>query len=126
MNWGVRRAAQFLVVNRVQDEAGYIATFLASSSHIMATNDTKDWSDLLDVALFEADRVNVQRRIEHATDAIHRRMEELQKDEPAGSISERAALRNALTTLADLQKIAYARKPSGSVRCEGGKAIIGD
>ena len=78
----------------------------------MATNETKDWSDLLDVALFEADGVTLARRIEHATDAIHRRMEELQKDEPAGSISERVALRNALTTLADLQRIAYARKPS--------------
>ena len=54
----------------------------------MATNGTKDWSDLLDVALFEADRANLQRRMEHATDAIHRRMEELQKDEPAGSISQ--------------------------------------
>lgn len=91
----------------------------------MATNDTKDWSDLLDVALFEADRVNLRRRMEHATEAIHRRMEELQKDEHPGSISERVALRNALTTLADLQKIAYARKPSGSVRREGGQAIRG-
>jgi hypothetical protein len=91
----------------------------------MATNETKDWSDLLDVALFEADRVTLARRIEHATDAIHSRMEELLKDEHAGSISERVALRNALTTLADLQKIAYARKPSGSIRREGGQAIGG-
>jgi hypothetical protein len=89
----------------------------------MATNDTKDWSDLLDVALFEADRVTLRERMEHATDAIHRRMEELLKDESAGSISERVALRNALTTLADLQKIAYARRPSGSVRRERGQAI---
>ena len=91
----------------------------------MAANNTKDWSDLLDVVLFEADRVNLQRRMEHATEAIHRRMEELQKDEHAGSISERVALRNALTTLADLQRIAHARKPSGSVRREGGHAIRG-
>ena len=91
----------------------------------MAANNTKDWSDLLDVVLFEADRVNLQRRMEHATEAIHRRMEELQKDEHPGSISERVALRNALTTLADLQRIAYARKPSGSVRGEGGHAIRG-
>jgi hypothetical protein len=91
----------------------------------MATNDTKDWSDLLDVALFEADRVHLQRRMEHATNAIHSRMEELVKDENANSISERVALRNALTTLADLQKIAYARKPSGSVRREGGQVIGG-
>ena len=89
----------------------------------MATNDTKDWSELLDVALFEADRVHLQQRVEHATDAIQRRMEELLKDEHASSISERVALRNALTTLADLQRIAYARKPSGSVGRERGQAI---
>ncbi len=89
----------------------------------MATNDTKDWSDLLDVALFEPDRVNLRRRMEHATDAIRRRMEELQKGEQAGSISERLALRNALETLADLQKIAFTRKPPGSVRREGGQTI---
>jgi hypothetical protein len=91
----------------------------------MAANNTKDWSDLLDVVLFEADRVNLQRRMEHATEAIHRRMEELLRDEHPGSISERVALRNALTTLADLQKIAYARKPSGRVSREGGQAIRG-
>jgi hypothetical protein len=49
-------------------------------------------------------------------------MEELLKDEHASSISERVALRNALTTLADLQRIAYARKPSGSVGRERGQA----
>ena len=91
----------------------------------MATNDTNDWSDLLDVVLFEADRVSLGQRMEHATDAIHRRMEDLLKDEHAGSISERVALRNALTTLADLQRIAYARKPNGRVRREGGQAISG-
>ena len=77
----------------------------------------------MDVALFEADRVHLRQRMEHATDAIHRRMEELLKDEHAGSISERVALRNALTTLADLQKVANARKPSGSVGRERGQAI---
>ena len=91
----------------------------------MATNDTKDWSDLLDVALFEADRANLQRRMEHATEAIHRRMEELLNDQDAGSVSERLALRNALETLADLQKIAYARKPSGSVNRESRRGIGG-
>ena len=91
----------------------------------MATKDNKGWSELLDVVLFEADRVNLRQRMEHATDAIHRRMEELLKDESAGSISERVALRNALTTLADLQKIAYARKPSGRVSRESGQAIGG-
>ena len=91
----------------------------------MAKNDTKDWSDLLDVALFEADRVNLRRRMEHATDAIHRRMKELLNDENAGSNSERVALRNALATLADLQKIASVRKPNASVRRESGQATRG-
>ena len=89
----------------------------------MDTNDAKGWSELLDVALFEADRGNLQRRMEHATDAIHRRMEELLKVENAGCISERVALRNALTTLADLQKVANTRKPSGSVGRASGQAI---
>ncbi len=91
----------------------------------MATNDTTGWSELLDVALFEADRATLRRRMEHATDAIHRRTEELLNDQDAGSVSERLALRNALSTLADLQRIANARKPSGSVRREGGQAISG-
>jgi len=91
----------------------------------MAANNTDNWSDLLDVALFEADRATLRRRMEHATDAIHRRMEELLNNQDAGSISERRALRNALTTLADLQKIAYARKPSGRVSRESGRAITG-
>jgi hypothetical protein len=91
----------------------------------MATNDTKGWSELLDVALFEADRINLRQRMELATDAIHRRMEELLEGEDAESISERVALRNALITLADLQKIAHTRKPSTSVRRESGQAIRG-
>ena len=89
----------------------------------MATNDTTGWSELLDVALFEADRASLRQRMEHATEAIHRRMEELLNDQDTGSISERLALRNALETLADLQRIAYARKPSGSVRRETGQAL---
>ena len=91
----------------------------------MATTDTSDWSDLLDVVLFQADRVTLGKYMEQATDAIEKRMEELQKDEQEGSISERLALRNALETLADLQRIAHARKHSGSVRREGGQAIRG-
>jgi hypothetical protein len=91
----------------------------------MATNDTNDWSDLLDVALFEADRASLGQYMEQATAAIHRRMEELLKDEPAGSISERVALRNALATLADLQRIACGRKPNGRVSRESGRAIGG-
>jgi len=91
----------------------------------MGMNDTKGWSELLDVALFEEDKINLRQRMELATDAIHRRMEELLTDENADTSSERVALRNALTTLADLQKIAYARKPSTSVRGESGQAIRG-
>ena len=90
----------------------------------MAANDTKGWSELLDVVLFEADRISLQQRVQHATDAIHRRMEELLKGEDASSVSERVALRNALTTLADLQKIS-ARKPSGRVSRGSGQAISG-
>jgi hypothetical protein len=89
----------------------------------MATNDTKGWSELLDVALFEANRVNLRKRMEHATEAIHRRMAELLNEQDASSISERLALRNALETLSDLQKIAYTRKPSGRVSRESGQAI---
>ena len=48
----------------------------------MATNDTQGWSELLDVVLFEPDRVNLRQRMEHATDAIHRRMEELLSEQP--------------------------------------------
>lgn len=91
----------------------------------MATNDTKGWSELLDVVLFEPGRANLRQRMEHATNAIHRRMEELLKDENAGSNSERVALRNALTTLADLQKITLGRKPSGRVSRESGRAVGG-
>ena len=103
----------------------YCGSSLASGSHIMGTNDTKGWSELLDVALFEANRTNLRKRMEHATDAIHRRMEELRNDEDASSNSERLALRNALETLADLQKIAYTRKPSGRVSRENGRTISG-
>jgi hypothetical protein len=88
----------------------------------MATNGTKDWSELLDVALFEADRVHLRQRMEHATDAIHRRMEELLKDEHAGSISERVAPRNALATLAfqSMEPGAVARTSTVSSEATGG------
>jgi len=91
----------------------------------MTTNDTKDWSELFDVALFGASRINLAHRMERATNAIHRRMEELLEDENAGSIGERIALRNALATLADLQKIASVRKPNGTVNRESGQATTG-
>ena len=91
----------------------------------MATNDTKDWSELFDSALFKADRVKLKQRMKHATEAIHSRIQELLKDENAENISERIALRNALTTLADLQKIVNARKPNGSVGRVSGQAASG-
>ena len=91
----------------------------------MTTNDTRDWSELFDVALFEADRINLRQRMESATNAIQRRMEELLEDENAASISERIALRNALTTLADLQKMASVRKPNGTVNRGRGQAVSG-
>jgi len=92
----------------------------------MATNDRTGWSELLDIALFEPSRAKLRQRIERAKDAIQKRMEEMLKDENAGSnVSERVALRNALTTLADLEKIASARKPSERVSHEGDRAITG-
>ena len=89
----------------------------------MATNDTKGWSELLDVALFEADREVLRQHIKLATEAINRRMKELLKDEHVDNISERLSLRDALSTLADLRRIAFARKPSGSVNRESAHAI---
>jgi len=83
----------------------------------MATNDMGDWRELFDVALFEPNRVKLRQRIERATDAINKRIDALTKDqnENEGGISEYIALRDALTTLADLHKIVYARKPSASI-----------
>ena len=90
----------------------------------MATNDTGDWRELFDVALFEPNRVKLRQRIEHARHAINNRLDALMKDrnENGRSISEQIALRDALTTLAELHKIAYARKPSVRVSGEGGRA----
>jgi hypothetical protein len=39
---------------------------------------------ILDVALFEAGRATLRRRMEHATEAIHRTMEELLNEQDAG------------------------------------------
>jgi hypothetical protein len=54
--------------------------------------------------------------MEQATEAIHRRREELLKGEDATSVSERVVLRKALTTLADLQRIAYAWDVQTAIR----------
>ena len=94
----------------------------------MATNDTKDWNELVDLALFEPNRIKLRQRIEHAKDAIQKRMEEMLKNEnqnAGSSISERVALRNALTTLADLHNVAYARKPNGRDSRDSRQAITG-
>ena len=90
----------------------------------MTTNDTGDWRELFEVALFEPERVKMRQRIDHARDAIHNRIEDLlERQKPKrGSISEHIALRDALATLADLYKIAYARKRSANVGGEGAAA----
>ena len=91
----------------------------------MAANDTGDWRELFDVALFEPNRVKLRQRIERAKDALNTRIDALMKDqnENGGRISEYIALRDALTTLADLHKIAYARKPSASISGQGRRGI---
>ena len=90
----------------------------------MTTNDTGDWRDLFDVALFEPNRVKLRKRIEHARQAINERLEVLmnQQGESGRDMSERIALNDALTTLTELHKIVYARKASVHVGGEGGRA----
>jgi hypothetical protein len=97
---------------------------MLSRRHIMPTVDTGDWHELFDVALFEPNKSKLRQRIEHARHAISNRLEALMKDqnETGRSVSEQIALRDALTTLAELHKIAYARKPSASVSGERGSA----
>jgi hypothetical protein len=90
----------------------------------MATNDTGEWRELFDVALFEPNRVKLRQRIERARQAINNRMDALLKDQSESGriISERIALSDALTTLAELHTIIYARKPSTSARGQSGRA----
>lgn len=90
----------------------------------MTPNDTGDWRDLFDVALFEPNRVKLRKRIECARHAINDRLEVLMKQPSEGGreMSERIALNDALTTLTELQRIVYARKPSAHVGGEGGRA----
>lgn len=89
----------------------------------MAMNDTGDWRDLFDVALFEPDRGKLRRRIERARHAINDRLDALTKEqsESGRTISERIALSDALTTLTELHRIVYARKPSARAGGEGGR-----
>ena len=81
-------------------------------------NFAADWRELFDVALFEPNRVKLRRRIERAKHAINDRLEVLMhdKNENGRIVSERIALSDALTTLAELHKIVYSRKTSPSVR----------
>jgi hypothetical protein len=99
--------------------------FMFRRRRLMAANDTGDWRELFDVALFEPNRVKLRQRIEGAKDAINTRIDALMKDqnENGSGISEYIALRDALTTLADLHKIAYARKPSASISGQGRRGI---
>jgi|ERR1700736_3332368 hypothetical protein len=92
----------------------------------MATNDTGDWRELFDVALFEPSRLKLRRRIGDARNAITNRLDALRKDqtENGRTISERIALRDALTTLAELHRIVCARKPSASVSGQDGRAAV--
>jgi hypothetical protein len=87
--------------------------------HIVTANEMGDWRELFDVALFEPNRVKLRRRIERARLAINRRLEALTLEalttgpgESARTTSERIALSDALTTLAELYKIVYAPKPN--------------
>ena len=90
----------------------------------MTPNDTGDWRDLFDVALFEPNRVKLRKRIEYARHAINDRLEVLMKQPSEGGreMSERIALNDALITLTELQRIVYARKPGAHVGSEGGRA----
>jgi hypothetical protein len=92
----------------------------------MAANDTGEWRELFDVALFEPNRVKLRQRIEHARHAINNRLDALMKDQSESGriISERIALSDALTTLAELHKIIYARKASTSARGQSGSGSL--
>jgi hypothetical protein len=78
----------------------------------MTMHTTVDWRELFDVALFEPGRARLLQRIEHAKQAINRRLDVLMNDqsENGRASSERIALSDALTTLAELHRIVYARK----------------
>ncbi len=90
----------------------------------MTANETGDWRDLFDVALFEPNRVKLRKRIEHARQAINERLDVLMKQPSEGGrdTSERIALNDALITLTELHRIVYARKPGAHVDPQGGRA----
>jgi hypothetical protein len=76
-----------------------------------------DWRELFDVALFEPNRVKLRRRIERAKQAINNRLNILRddKNENGRLVSERIALSDALTTLAELHNIVFTRTASPKV-----------
>jgi len=90
----------------------------------MTANETGDWRDLFDVALFEPNRVKLRKRIEHARHAINERLDVLMKQPSEGGrdMSEQIALNDALITLTELHRIVYARKPGAHVGGEDGRA----
>jgi hypothetical protein len=94
----------------------------------MAMNNTGDWRELFDIALFEPNRTRLRQSIEHAKHAINDRLDVLtlavltndvltnDRSESGRILSERIALSDALITLAELHKMVYARKPNSSIR----------
>ena len=100
----------------------------------MSTNIAGDWRELFDVALFEPNRARLRQRIKNAKNAIRNRLDTLMRDLPSNGqtendqtenariVSERIALSDALTTLAELHKIVYARKSSPANESEEGSA----
>lgn len=95
----------------------------------MSINITGDWRELFDVALFEPNRARLRQRIKNAKNAIRNRLDALMLEVPADAqdeseriASERLALSDALTTLAELHKIVYPRKSRPAIQSEEGKA----
>ena len=95
----------------------------------MPTNIARDWRELFDVALFEPNRARLRKCISNAKLAIRNRLDALMHDVPPNDrdengriVSERIALSDALTTLAELHKIVYARKSNSANKNEEGSA----
>ena len=80
-------------------------------------NIAADWRELFDVALFEPNRVKLRRRIERAKQAINNRLDVLRHDQNENGrlVSERIALSDALTTLAELHNIVFTQTASPKV-----------
>jgi hypothetical protein len=90
----------------------------------MAKKNNGDWRDLFDVALFEPNRAKLRRCIEHAKHAINHQLEALTHDpDGGGTTAERIALSDALTTLAELHKIVFARKPGAKARRQEDRTV---